>query len=215
MLRLSFCKDIACFLSEILRVEKIRGRQGGPIYIRWGKRECPEENKAELIYRGYAGGSYYSHTGGAANLICLPEEPTWSNYSDKESIYGAFVHGAEYFIGNSQDAAQIQFFENDLHQNDVPCAVCRSRRPAMVMIPGRNDCYDSWTVEYNGYLSAGSYNNNASSEYVCLDANPEVVDGGKQAVGGALFYLVEADCGSLKCPPYVKGRELSCVVCTK
>ena len=203
------------FRSEILQLENIRGRPGGSVYIRWGKHECPDESRAELIYRGYAGGSYYSHTGGAANLICLPEEPTWSNYSDKVSTYGAFVYGAEYSFGYSQDAPQVQFIGSDLHQHDVPCAVCRSRRPSMVMIPGRNDCFDSWTVEYTGYLSAGSHHNNAASEYVCLDANPEMVDGGTQVQYGALFYLVEAGCGSLKCPPYVKGRELSCVVCTK
>ena len=34
---------------------------------------------------------------------------------------------------------------------------------------------------------------------------------------GRLLYAVEASChaNSLPCPPYVQGREIACVVCTK
>lgn len=32
---------------------------------------------------------------------------------------------------------------------------------------------------------------------------------------GALLHLVEGQCGSLPCLPYVGGRELTCAVCTK
>ncbi|XP_078681676.1 uncharacterized protein LOC144916423 [Branchiostoma floridae x Branchiostoma belcheri] len=52
-------------------------------------------------------------------------------------------------------------------------------------------------------------------EYVCVDGQPETVPGGDANQNGALFYLVEARCGSLPCPEYVEGRELTCVVCTK
>ena len=54
-----------------------------------------------------------------------------------------------------------------------------------------------------------------NKEFVCLDEEPEAVSGSHQDFDGALFYAVEGICGSLQCPPYVNGWELTCVVCTK
>ena len=101
-----------------------------------------------------------------------------------------------------------------MYDNDVPCAVCRSVRTSILMIPGRNACYDGWTVEYAGYLSAGHHGHNSATEYVCLDADPEVVAGRQADNNGRLFYIVESMCGALSCPPYIEGRALTCVVCT-
>ena len=83
------------------------------------------------------------------------------------------------------------------------------------MIPGRNQCYKGWTLEYKGYLVAGHHGHAAATEYVCLDDNPDVIPGRHTNQNGALFYMVEGRCGSLICPPYVDGRELTCVVCSK
>ena len=62
---------------------------------------------------------------------------------------------------------------------------------------------------------AGSYAHAAGSQYTCVDSDPDTVQGGQGNKNGKLFYLVEARCGSLKCPPYVEGRELVCAVCSK
>ena len=51
--------------------------------------------------------------------------------------------------------------------------------------------------------------------YVCVDGDPEVRAGGVANDNGALFYNTEAACGSLPCPPFVQGREITCVVCSK
>ena len=83
------------------------------------------------------------------------------------------------------------------------------------MIPARNKCYDGWTTEYSGYLSTGYYVDAGASEYICVDGEPEVIKGGTANTDGKLLYLVEGRCGSLPCPPYINGRELTCVVCTK
>ena len=58
-------------------------------------------------------------------------------------------------------------------------------------------------------------NHQAPSEYVCVDKNGEKVRGGEADRNGKLFYQVEAVCGSLPCPPYKNGREMTCVVCPK
>ena len=70
-------------------------------------------------------------------------------------------------------------------------------------------------MEYRGYLMAGKPGYKAGSMYTCVDGHPDTVHGGSANGNGYLFYIVEARCGSLKCPPYVNGRELVCVVCSK
>ena len=62
---------------------------------------------------------------------------------------------------------------------------------------------------------AGYHDHAAGSMYSCVDGNPDTLHGGKTNKNGRLFYLVEARCGSLKCPPYVEGREIVCAVCSK
>ena len=123
--------------------------------------------------------------------------------------------GVEYEFYSAAPGDTTAFFNKNLHQENAPCSVCRSSRPTVIMIPGRNQCYNGWTLEYKGYLVAGFSNRTAASEYICLDDNPDVVPGGQADQNGALLYLVEGRCGSLPCPPYVHGRELTCAVCSK
>ena len=63
----------------------------------------------------------------------------------------------------------------------------------------------------------GYKGHNAASECVCLDTAPENLTSGAHAKNkyGKVFYLAEAICGTLPCTPYVNGRELTCVVCSK
>lgn len=82
------------------------------------------------------------------------------------------------------------------------------------MIPARNRCPGGWTLEYYGYLVGGHHGHTAASEFICLDGEPETVDDGEPDYDGKLFYFVEAVCGTLKCPPYISGRELTCAVCS-
>ena len=51
--------------------------------------------------------------------------------------------------------------------------------------------------------------------FECMDADPEVIQGGAANLDGALFYPVEGRCGSLPCPNYVNNREVTCVVCSQ
>ena len=104
----------------------------------------------------------------------------------------------------------------DLNQNDAPCAVCETQwRSRRLMVPGRTTCYDGWTKEYWGYLMSGHYQHAKNSDHYCVDAAPQGLPGGHGNENGYLLYFVEVRCGALKCPPYIKGREVPCVVCTK
>ncbi|XP_019644472.1 PREDICTED: collagen alpha-2(IV) chain-like [Branchiostoma belcheri] len=182
---------------------------GGAVYVRWGRKTCP--SGATTVYSGVAGGEWYDHPGGGTNYQCLPTDPQWGRYQDGVNEFRAFMFGAEYQLGTN-----VPFGSTSLHNHNVPCAVCYvPTRGSKLMIPARNTCYSGWTREYHGYLMAERHNHAGSKEFVCVDEQPEVMQGGHANQDGALFYPVEARCGSLPCPHYVEGRELTCVVCTK
>lgn len=154
----------------------------------------------------------FSNTGGAADYICLPEEPEWGAFDDRDQDNAPGVYGTEYqFHTYNNDA----FFGQDLSEHDAPCALCHTSRSAVVMIPGRKSCYNGWATEYSGYLVSVSPRFPSASNYVCVDARAEVEFGDTENRNGKLMYLVEAECGTLKCPPYVQDREITCVVCSK
>ena len=170
-----------------------------------------------IFISGISGGTYYSHTGGAVNYVCLPFDPTFDQYDDKFNHDNQNMHGAEYWA-NSINIPGTPF-DKSLRGHNVPCAVCHSTtRNAVLRIPGRNKCYNGWHLEYAGYLMAGKLSNAAASEYACVDRKPITLAGGSASRTGAYFYPVEAHCKySLQpqCPPYVHGRELTCAICTK
>ncbi|CAH1241198.1 Hypp6327 [Branchiostoma lanceolatum] len=164
---------------------------------------------AYWFHAGMAAGAHYTHAGGGASYLCLPKDPEWGSYQDGLIGHNAYLYGAEYETHN-----QVPFAGNGLHDHDVPCAVCHVSGRSAVMIPGRRTCKgDGWVSEYSGYLMA-EYHGHPRSEWVCMDSEPEK-GGSPVNHNGALFYPVEGVCGSLECPPYMQGREITCVVCTK
>jgi hypothetical protein len=190
------------FLVDVVR--------GGVVYTRWGRTVC--NTGSNVVYSGVAGGSWWDHFGGGSNYICLPLDPIWGAYNDGVGD-NSKLRGAEY-----QEPWLFDLGNNNgqgLENHDVPCVVCQSQtRLAVVMIPGRNQCYSGWHAEYAGFLMSGRSIQNGRTEFVCVDGSPESVPGGEANEDGALFYNVEGICGSLPCPPYVANRELTCVVCS-
>ena len=164
---------------------------------------------------GYAGGSHYSHRGGAVNMLCLPRDPIY-NLTQPGVQVGqgrAYVYGVEYEFFSSNSIGTIY---TDLGNTEMPCAVCRAPRSTVLMVPARNICPKRWTQEYKGYLIAGHYAHASATRYECMDENPEALKGtGNVDNNGNLFYFVEGRCGSLRCPDYIEGNELTCVVCTR
>lgn len=188
---------------------KIQGTDNrGVVYTRWGKRTCPSHS--EVVLSGFTGGSLYAHPGAAVDPLCLPRDPEWGVYKDGINGYKNYVFGAEYETGTSPGNLPT------LLQHDIPCAVCLLRNRSVVkMFPARKTCYKGWKLEYHGNLMAGRYDHPAGTMYTCVDGDPDTLHGGHTNKNGKLFYSVEARCGSLKCPPYVQGRELVCAVCSK
>ena len=167
-----------------------------------------------LFSIGIAGGSNFEQSGGGSNYLCLPKHPQWGRHKDSWDNQ-AFVYGAEYQPATGSFPFSSKNAEG-LKDHNVPCAVCRSkRRSSLLMIPAFTECVHGWTKEYGGYLTAGHHAHKGRTEYVCMDGDPEADPAGYRDEDGALFFAVEAACGSLPCPNYVGGREITCVVCTK
>ena len=177
------------------------------VYIRWGRTVCPGD--AFLIYHGYAAGSHYTHSGGAADTQCLPRDPQWGNVHPGE--FGSYIYGSEYDDGADRSTS---IFGKNVHQQDVPCAVCEVKgRKTLNMFPARTSCYKGWHLEYNGYMMT-SHHTHHQANVKCVDADPDVVPGKGDNSNEHLFYFMEA-AGQLPTTSYIRGRELTCVVCTK
>ena len=180
---------------------------GGAVYTRWGRTTCPSINGTQLVYAGRAAGSWFYHKGGAANYLCLPNDPSYLQYKSGTQTLRDYLYGSEY---ETRDGPLSAF-----HDQNVPCTVCYvSTRGTVLMIPAKTICLPSWTREYNGYLMAERYNYHRSM-FECVDQNPETVPGGAGSQEGVLFHHVEATCTGIACPAYTAGKELACAMCTK
>ena len=187
----------------------------GQTYVRWGRTTCPGNQSTELVYSGRAGGSWYSKTGGATNYLCMPDNPDYLQY-DSDIQRSNHVYGVEYETHYSQPLR----VNPNVQGHNVPCAECMAvSRCSLLMIPGKTSCPVSWTTEYVGYLMSGGEHHALPTTYECVDKDPESVPG-LDAVGwglrsgGGIFNHVDTSCNGMACPPYVAGRELTCVVCT-
>ena len=84
---------------------------GGLVYTRWGRISCPTTSGTTLVYSGRAGGSHYSHTGGGANYLCLPDDPEYTSISttSNEAAYALVYWAAEGTI-----ATALQLYKYNL-----------------------------------------------------------------------------------------------------
>ncbi|XP_062504087.1 short-chain collagen C4-like [Corticium candelabrum] len=182
----------------------------GVTYIQWGRKRCSATG-VQTLYSGVAAGSHYDHGGGGANTQCLPLNPIWG-YSRSGRQSASYIYGSEYQLNQG-----IQpFINKGLHDHDVPCAVCyAATKNTQFMLPARNICPSGWRRAYYGYLMAEHHGHSGRNMYVCVDHNAEPTVGSSLNHNGNLFYAVEGACGSLPCPPYVDGKELTCSVCLK
>ena len=187
---------------------------GGVVYTRWGRTTCPSTSGTQLLYAGRTAGSDFRERGGAANYICLPEQPQYSTYTAGAQSWRAYLYGAEYETGLTEpgEIGPLRSF-ND---HNVPCAVCyTSTRETVLMIPARITCPSSWTREYYGYLMA-ERSAHYRTMFECVDRNPQSISGSIANTDGVLFYHTEVKCSrGIPCPPYDAQKEVMCVVCTK
>lgn len=98
----------------------------------------------------------------------------------------------------------------------IQCAVCDlTLASSTMMIQGRKTCYGNWRMEYTGYLMGGHPSNTANPEYVCIDGNPDHIKVHSLTNEGILYSVYSKCNGATSCPPYVDGRDMTRVVCSK
>ena len=167
------------------------------------------------LFAGFVGGSSYTDTGAAVDHLCLTNDPQWGIYDSKVNAH-PFIGGALFDIGYIRVRNSLFDFDKYDHRQ-VACFVCMKRRKvSTIMIPARNDCYGNWIKDYNGYLYTGHYTHSAASEYICMDETPDVLSKSSTWNGKKILYPVEVNYnGAIPCPPYVNGREVTCVVCSR
>ncbi|XP_071133346.1 uncharacterized protein [Mytilus edulis] len=187
---------------------------GGASYTQWGRSTCTSRN-SKLVYDGYTSGSSYAKPGAAANHLCLPKKPQWGVYDEKVNT-NPFI-GAAVFNIYDIDIKNSLFDKSKYDRYSFPCAVCHTKTgSSTLMIPGRKDCIGDWKKEYTGYLMAGWPDHTAATEYLCIDAESERSKKASSWTNKPIIFTVAAKCnGVLPCPPYVDGREMTCVVCSK
>ena len=175
---------------------------GGVTYTRWGNSSC--RSGADLVYAGRTGGTYGQHRGGAANHLCLPEDPDYIGFTPGVQGYSQ-VYGVEYEKTIASGDAQY----------NAPCAVCNvPDKSTTIMIPAKTTCPTGWIREYYGYLMT-ERKEYRRSMFECVDISMEAIPGSRGHQDGGHFYPVEAECSGIACPPYNNFKELTCAVCTK
>lgn len=113
----------------------------------------------------------------------------------------------------------INGFIPTIADHDMSFAICFTPgRTSVLTVPGQKSCPVGWVEEYWGYLMANGSGYGSvwqPTQYICADNQPVGVPGGEADNGQSVVYLVGAMCGSLKCPPYIEGKPLTCVVCSR
>ena len=188
--------------TDVAETSLFRPGRVGVTYTRWGNNRCPYG--VERVYTGTMAGSYYTHSGGGSNFLCLPEEPNYNGLNTKSKGSVSFLYGTEYegpIVGN--------------HDHGAPCALCYvSGRAVQEMIPATTKCPRGWKREYYGYIMAAYYGYKRT-EYTCIDKAQKSRPGSAGNQNGALLYHVRATCTGIHCPPYDPKKALTCVVCSR
>ena len=182
---------------------------GGTTYIRWGRTTCPTGQGTELVYSGRAGASQRHHKGGAANYLCMPDDPDHLSFQSGVQTDRNYVTGVEYWYAAIPSVSSV-------NNHNAPCALCYvANRSVSVMIPAKTVCPANWTLEYIGYLMSEHHNHHRTM-YECVDKDPESVPGlNSGSEPRAYFEVVEPYCNGLSCSPYDDEKELTCAVCTR
>ena len=214
--------------AEWIKFQKSIPNYGGSLYIRWGRKTCPDTSN--LIYGGIAAGSDFRSPGGGTNIQCLPFDPQYDpKYKDVKVPHGFLT---KVVLDNW---AKPDIFGDKMVKAQLPCAVCEAKqRVSKFMFPAATKCPSSdWTLEYKGFLVSDwnmfedgrihkEGNRHSRSTYECMDEHPVSTHPGVASgftEGGTVFRLTKTSCSGDTninfCPPYVPYQPLSCVVCTK
>jgi len=193
-------------------VQGVPGIQGPPgtpsvndTYTKWGVASCGAGD--ELLYAGYAFGTWYSHGGGSPKPTCMKE-------GDPGVAYNGANHGSylvalgTYYSGN--DASHQPAGVSD--RRSIPCAKCATPKTCY-QVDGSATCAGGWSTLYSGELVGGYYNYGGNLDAFCYELN----NAAPQTQNANLNQVFAASTGD---PGYMIGnvtgyRHVKCAVCCK
>lgn len=82
------------------------------------------------------GGPYFSSEGSGSNYLCMPDDAQYGGdgYESEERLLG-WIYAATYQTSSYNDENSPLANGKDIHDKDIPCTVCLSENPSLVMIP--------------------------------------------------------------------------------
>ena len=166
---------------------------------------------------GRAAGAHFTHSGTAANYICLPDNPEYYN-STKKAIYAALVYGSEYETWGSPIANlgnyKVGFPTNTEEQQIENAKEQQSTNNGVVYTCwGSTECHKTATLVYFGRAAGAHYTHpGTAANYICLPHNPEYYGSTKKATYAAYVYGSEYETwGSPLHNP--ANHNVPCAVC--
>ena len=127
---------------------------------------CSNTTGTKLQYAGRAAGTWFSHGGGGANILCLPDRPHTLPTLLEYKVDGHIC------MALSMRLMMVHFALSTITMSHVQCVTHRT----VMMIPAQYACPSSWTREYYGYLMTSHYGH-GHTIYKCVDISPQSVCG--------------------------------------
>ena len=189
----------------------IGAKRVGVVFTRWGRTSCPDTDGTESVYKGRVAGSSPYQQGGTSDYLCLsgPEYDATSTPQRRHTEEQPTLVGTEYATFEKEPLYEVG-------GEIVPCVTCRTyRRNALLVIPARVTCPESWTTEYSGFLLSSASGSSGPTSTVCVDRNPDWICSEEDRSRSAKLYHMEAEIEVVDTPTNYTERELPCVVCTK
>ncbi|VDI15949.1 Hypothetical predicted protein [Mytilus galloprovincialis] len=176
---------------------------------------CSEIKQTRTKSEGFVGGASHNDSGSQVNMLCVPTQPQYA-INNKKADNHPWLGGTIYSM-HQMDTPNTALDQSKYTLYGIPCTVCRARdKTSVIMIPGRKECTSDWEKEYNGYLFGGNPKFKSGSEYVCIDEVPERRKKATSWSEKPILKPVHSKCNEvMPCPPFIDGRVLTCVVCSK
>lgn len=194
------------------------GTGSGVVFTRWGRQDCP--TSSTVVYAGRAASPRSSNTGGGAEYLCLPDNPSFTMAGVPQTGSQNVIVGVQYNT-NGEPLGNV-------NSQNVPCAVCVTAQSAVAVLEATTACPTTaapWRLEYVGYVMSAPNTPGATlpmagdmanfrTKYICVDQSAQGLPPSVTTFGAFLSHVaVNCPGTGLDCDQYDDG-QLACAVCT-
>ena len=160
---------VAC---SVCGVPRAGSGQGQTPFTRWGHASCPATTGTSTLYTGWVASGHWNHHGSGSSQLCMPLEEAHETNLPQTTKVLAELYRTEY----RSSGALAEFTAQDVDNKEVPCAVCATPGHATLMVPAWHECPTGWTEQYDGWLMAEKQSSLHTSEWICVDHQPQALN---------------------------------------